>query len=147
MSKIPLPERGQPLDVQYMYQLADAVNSISDQVSSSTYKYATVDTANAGKQNVKTSELRVIGGYLDVATNTTVTVSQEISFSYPFKSDYKYAPIVTATPVNVGNTPSGTDVRVIITSVTTSNVSGVVKFGTGGQASVGVNLIIVGIPN
>jgi hypothetical protein len=77
MSKIPLPERGQPIDVQYMYQLADAVNSISDQVSSSTYKYATVDTASAGKQNVKTSELRIIGGYLDVATNTTVTVSQE----------------------------------------------------------------------
>ena len=147
MSKIPLPERGQPLDVQYMYQLADAVNSISDQVSSSTYKYATVDTASAGKQNVKTSELRIIGGYLDVATNTTVTVSQEISFSYSFKSDYKYAPIVTATPVNVGNTPSGIDVRVIISSVTTSNVSGVVKFGTGGQASVGINLIIVGIPN
>jgi hypothetical protein len=147
MSKIPLPERGQPLDVQYMYQLADAVNTISDQVSASTYKYATVDTANAGKQSVKTSELRVIGGYVDVATNTTVTVSQEISFSYSFQSDYKYAPIVTATPINIGNTPSGVDVRVTINSVTTSNVTGVVKFGTGGQASVGVNLVIVGIPN
>lgn len=147
MSKIPLPERGQPIDVQYIYQLADALNSVSDQVSSSTYKYATVDTSSAGKQSVKTSELRVIGGYVDVATNTTVTVSQEQSFIYNFKSDFKYAPIVTATPINIGNTPSGSDVRVVINSVTTSGLTGVVKFGTGGEVSVGVNLMIIGIPN
>lgn len=147
MSKIPLPERGQPLDVQYIYQIADALNSISDQVSSSTYKYATLDTTSAGKQSVKTSDLRVIGGYIDVATSTTVTVAQEQTFKYSFTSDFKYAPIVTATPINVGNTPSGSDVRVVITSVTTSGITGIVKFGTGGDLSVGVNLIAIGIPN
>jgi len=147
MAKIPLPERGQPLDVTYIYQLADSVNELATQVSSSTYKYATIDTASAGKQNVKTSELRVVGGYVEVANNSTVTVSQENPFSYSFPTDFKYAPIVTATPFNIGNTPSGTDVRVVITSITTSSVKGIVKFGTGGDLSVGVNLIIVGIPN
>lgn len=147
MAKIPLPDRGQPLDVTYIYQLADAVNDLATQVSSSTYKYATVDTISAGKQNVKTSELRVVAGYVEVANNSTVTVSQETAFNYAFPTDFKYAPIVTATPFNVGNTPSGTDVRVVITSITTSGIKGVVKFGTGGELTVGVNLIIVGIPN
>ena len=29
MAKVPLPERGQPLDVTYLYQLIEAVNSVS----------------------------------------------------------------------------------------------------------------------
>ncbi len=44
MAKVPLPERGQPLDVTYIYQLADALNDVSTQVSSATYNYTTVDT-------------------------------------------------------------------------------------------------------
>ena len=55
MAKIPLPERGQPLDVTYVYQLAEAVNSLATEVSASTYNYATVDTQGSEKANVKTS--------------------------------------------------------------------------------------------
>jgi len=32
MAKIPLPELGQPLDVSYIYQLANAINELSLQV-------------------------------------------------------------------------------------------------------------------
>ena len=31
MAKVPLPERGQPLDVTYIYQLADTLNDLSTQ--------------------------------------------------------------------------------------------------------------------
>lgn len=147
MAKIPLPERGQPLDVTYIYQMADAVNSISTQISSATYNYTTVDTLSAGKQNIKTSEARIIAGYVEVANNSTVTASSEKTFSYDFPSDFKYAPIVTATPVNFGNTAAGQDISVVLKTITTSQIQGVVKFGVGGNASVAVNLIIVGIPN
>jgi hypothetical protein len=147
MAKVPLPERGQPLDVTYIYQLADAVNDLSTQVSSATYNYTTIDTVGAGKQNIKTSEARLIGGYVEVTNNSTVTASSEKTFSYDFPSDFKYAPIVTATPVNFGNTAAGQDVSIVLKTITTSQIQGVVKFGIGGTASVAVNLIIVGIPN
>jgi hypothetical protein len=147
MAKVPLPERGQPLDVTYLYQLADAVNDISTQVSSATYNYTTIDTVSAGKQNIKTSETRVIGGYIEVANNTPITAATDKTFSYDFPSDFKYPPIVTATPVNFGNTAAGQDVVVVLKTVTTSRIEGVVRFGTGGTASVSVNLIVVGIPN
>jgi hypothetical protein len=147
MAKVPLPERGQPLDVTYLYQLADAVNDISTQVSSATYNYTTIDTVSAGKQNIKTSEARVIGGYIEVANNTPITAATDKTFSYDFPSDFKYPPIVTATPVNFGNTAAGQDVVVVLKTVTTSRIEGVVRFGTGGTASVSVNLIVVGIPN
>jgi hypothetical protein len=147
MAKVPLPERGQPLDVTYIYQLADTINDISTQVSSSTSNYTTVDTVSAGKQNIKTSQAKIVAGYVEVANNTSVLASSEKSFSYDFLNDFKYAPIVTATAVNTGNTPAGQNVAVVLKNITTSRVEGIVKFGTSGDVSLSVNLIIVGIPN
>jgi hypothetical protein len=147
MAKVPLPERGQPLDVTYIYQLADAVNDLSTQVSSATYNYTTIDTVSAGKQNIKTSEARVVGGYVEVANNSTVTAASEKTFSYDFPSDFKYSPIVSATPVNIGNTPAGQNVSVILKTITNSRIEGVVRFGASGDLSLAVHLIIIGIPN
>ena len=147
MAKVPLPERGQPLDVPYIYKLVDTVNQLSTEVSSATYNYTTVDTVSAGKQSVKTSEVRMIGGYVEVANNSTVTAASEKSFSYDFPSDFKYQPIATATPVNIGNSPAGQNVSVILKTVTTSRVEGIVRFGASGDLSLAVNLIILGIPN
>ena len=147
MAKVPLPERGQPLDVPYIYKLVDTVNQLSTEVSSATYNYTTVDTVSAGKQSVKTSEVRMIGGYVEVANNSTVTAASEKSFSYDFPSDFKYQPIATATPVHIGNTPAGQNVSVILKTVTTSKVEGIVRFGASGDLSLAVNLIIIGIPN
>jgi len=146
MAKVPLPERGQPLDVTYIYQLAEAVNDISTKVSSATYKSTTIDAGTAGPQSVKTSEAKLIGGYKEVANNKTVTASSEVPFSYSY-SDFKYAPIVTASPINVGGTPAGQNVTVTLTSVTTTKVDGIVRFNAAGDLTVGVNLVIIGIPN
>lgn len=147
MAKVPLPERGQPLDVTYIYQLAETINDIATQVSSATYNYTTIDTVSAGKQSVKTSEARVIGGFVEVANNSTVSAGNEKTFAYDFPSDFKYAPIATATAVNIGNTPAGQNVTVILKSVTTSRVEGVVRFGASGDLSLNINIIVVGIPN
>lgn len=147
MAKVPLPERGQPLDVTYIYQLAETINDIATQVSSATYNYTTIDTVSAGKQSVKTSEARVIGGFVEVANNSTVSAGNEKTFAYDFPSDFKYAPIATATVVNIGNTPAGQNVTLILKSITTSRVEGVVRFGASGDLSLNINIIVVGIPN
>ena len=44
MAKVPLPDRGQPLDLSYIYQLADAVNNLSNELSPTTARYITIDT-------------------------------------------------------------------------------------------------------
>ena len=145
MAKVPLPERGQPLDVSYIYQLTNTINELSTQVASATYNYTTIDTVSAGKQSIKTSEARVIGGYVEVANNSTVSAGNEKTFSYDFPSDFKYAPIASATPVNIGNTPAGQNVTVTLKSVTTSRVEGIVRFGASGDLSLVVHLILIGI--
>jgi hypothetical protein len=147
MARIPLPERGQPLDVTFMSKIANAINDLSQQVSPAINKYISIDTQSAGKQNIKSSDARIIAGYKEVANNSTVQSGQEREFSYDFEGEFKYAPIVTATPLNVGGTPAGSDISIILKSVTTSRVTGIVKFRSNGDVSVAVNLVIIGVPN
>jgi hypothetical protein len=147
MAKVPLPERGQPLDVTYIYQLVEAINDLSTQVASKITNNIVIDTATAGKKEVKTSNARVIGGIVEVANDSTVSAGNEKTFTYDFK-DFKYPPIVSATPVNTGQqTPAGQNVSIVLKSVTETRVEGVVRFGTSGNLSLSVHLIIVGIPN
>jgi hypothetical protein len=148
MAKIPLPERGQPLDVTYISQLAQVVNELSAAVSPANYKYISVDTPNNGKQNIKTSEARVIGGAVRVVPSGTITAGEEKSFTYSFAGEFKYPPIATATAINVGNTVAGKNVTVVLKSITTSGLEGFVRFNTSGDnVTVDVNLIIIGVPN
>jgi hypothetical protein len=147
MAKIPLPERGQPLDLSYIYQVANAVNELSNDVSSSVYKYVTVDTPVSGKQSVKITESKVVGAFVEVANNTDIVVGNERAFSYSFQTDFKFPPIVTATVINTGNTPAGKNTTVILNPPTTGKIDGVVRFNTAGNVSVNVNIIAIGIPN
>jgi hypothetical protein len=146
MAQVPLPERGQPLDVTYIYQLAEAINSISNQVTSATYNYTTIDSGTGSPQSVKTSDAKFVGGYKQVTTNTTVGVGQEVGESYTYP-EFKYPPVITATISNISGTAAGTDATVILKSVTTTRVDFIVKFKTGGVSSVGVNIIAIGVTN
>lgn len=147
MAKIPLPERGQPLDVTYISQLAQVVNDLSSAISPATYRYTSIDTPNAGKQNIKGNEARVIGGNINVTSSGTVTAGEEKTFTYPFAGEFKYTPIATATVVNTSNTPAGKNVTVVLHNITTSALSGTVRFNASGEVAVNVNLIIIGVPN
>lgn len=146
MAIIRVPERGIPLDVTYLYELANAINNISSEVSSATYNYTTVKTREASDQSIKTSEARIVAGYVDVVNNENILAGTTRSFSYDYPSDFKYAPIATATPINTGNTSVGNDVTIVLTSITTSRVEGQIKFASTGTMSISVNLMVIGIP-
>jgi hypothetical protein len=150
MANIPVPERGQPLDLSYIYSIAKTVNQLSLQSAYSANKFVSIDTpaAGVGRQDIKVTESRVVAGYKEITNNTSINQGSEISFSYDFPAaDFKYAPIVTATPINISGTEAGKDVIVSLTLVTTSRVEGIAKFNVSGTASVGINLIAVGVPN
>jgi len=147
MAQIPLPERGQPIDLSYIYQVADAVNNLATQVAPSTNKYVTIETPLDGKQSVLSSGVKMNAAYIEVYNNSSVLAGSEQPFSYTYPAEYKFAPVATATPVNVGGTTAGKEITVILKSVTTSRVDGIVKFNASGDVTVGVNLIIIGIPN
>jgi hypothetical protein len=99
-------------------------------------------------QTVKTSDAKIIGKFVSVTNNSSTSPDGEVEFAYNFDSEFAYVPIVTATPILIEESPtgSGKDLSVVLTSVTTKRVVGVVRFNQIGVASVGVNLLVVGIP-
>lgn len=150
MSNIPVPERGQPLDLTYIYQIAKTVNQLSLQSAYSANRFASIDVPNSGvaRQDIKITDSRVVAGYKEVTSNTATTQETSIPFFYDFPAaDFKYPPIVTATPVNVSGTETGRDVTVVLKQPTTSRVEGIVRFGVAGNSTVGVNIIAIGVPN
>jgi hypothetical protein len=147
MAKIPTPDRGQPLDVSYVYQIVEAINDLASQISSARYKYASIDTTNGNESTLLTDTKVVAGEKIIYPTLTNVTAESTQSFSYSFKGEYKYPPIVTVTPVLIEGTSSGQDVSVVIQKVTNSSVNGIVRFNTGGSLALKVHIIAVGIPD
>jgi hypothetical protein len=145
MAKIPTPDRGQPLDVSYIYQIVEAVNDISSQVSSSTYKYASIDTSN-GTQNSLISEMKVVAGQI-LVSDENITVGKTASYNYSFKGEYKYPPIVVVTPQLQNATTAGKNIAVVVESVTNSRADISVTYNASGAASYKLNIIAIGVPN
>lgn len=146
MPNLPLPNRGQPIDVNYIYQIADAVNALTTKASASSNQYITIDTIPGGKKEVGATEIRMVGGYVEVANNSSVSAGAELPFTLTY-SGFKLSPIVTATPINIGGTAAGSDISVVLKTVSTSRSDGVVKFKTSGNVTIGINMIALGIPN
>lgn len=148
MAKVPLPSRGQPLDLTYIYQLASGLNDVAAQLSPTTARYTSIDLdENRRTERVRTSDARIVGGYTTVNFDSTTNPGGQVPFQYSF-TDFAYTPIVTVTPILTGDTTTqaGANVNVVLTRVTNSLVEGIVQFNTIGTASVGLNLLIVGIP-
>ncbi len=146
MAKVPLPDRGQPLDVTYLYQIANALNDAVDSISTATYNYTSIDTRGIGREDVKNSNAKVYAAYKDIVTNETISSNTTKPFTIDFASEFKYPPIVTATAVNTGTSTIGNDVFAVITSVSTSRVEGIVRFNSSGNVSTSVNIIAIGLP-
>jgi hypothetical protein len=146
MAKVPLPDRGQPLDVTYLYRIADALNDAVDTISTATYNYTSIDTKGVGRQDVKNSNAKIYASYIDIVSNETVSANTTRNFSLNFASEFKYPPLVTATAVNTGTSTIGNDVFAVITSVSTSRVDGIVRFNSSGSVSTSVNIIAIGLP-
>jgi len=147
MAILPPPDRGQPIDVPYLYQIVTRINDLASQIEESSAKYTTVYTRElADPQNVRTSDTKFFATYVDLPQQLQITArGQKESFSATM-SGFKYPPIVTATPVNTGTSDAGNDVTVSIGSVTTSRIDGFATFNSTGNVNVAVNIIAIGIP-
>ena len=146
MAKLTVPQRGQPLDVSYMYQLVETVNQLSDIVGTNQSVTQIKNDKTGTSNTVGTGRASIVGITAVVASSKDITATDN---QVPFAVNYnfKYPPIVVATPFDTGNTNAGKNVSVVITQVTGTTASFLVRFNTTGVASVDVNVLAIGIPN
>lgn len=148
MSILPVPERGQPLDTTYIYEIVKSINDLYTLLGSdSRVGHVGVYTKGPeGPQVMKTSEAQIEAGFTTVSPSSLQPAGTSLSWSYDFKKQFAYSPIATATAYNNNSTDSGKDVTVTINSITPSKIEGFVKFNVGGETPVGINIIAVGKP-
>lgn len=146
MANIPIPQQGQPIDYQYIYQIVETLNGLSTKVSSK-FSESKFDNGTV-KETHKLNDMTMVAGYAVVVTNTLINVNTEFPFTYDFNMNFKYPPIVTATPKITVNSNGAKDSSAVISEVTTSRVTGFIAFNAAKseKVSVGVNIIAIGIP-
>lgn len=137
--RIQQPQKGQPIDYRYISDIVSAVNNIAVETTQS----------RINTQNVKTQNLQITGQYKTIVSNEKVTPGYVKDFVVDFGIKFKTAPIVTITPQRSGTkTEASREVSVVIDSISESSVSGKISFvgSSSGQATIGLNIIAVGIP-
>ena len=147
MARVPLPERGQPLDVSYIYSLAQAINDVAVAVNSGSNNESTISSPGMPAQTVRTSETRFVASTQQVVSGEDAKAGDIKDYSFDFGSSFKYIPVVTITTVNVGQNTPGSNVNVTIREVTTSKVVYDVRYNATGNVSLSVNIMAIGLPN
>lgn len=146
--KIPLPQRGQPIDIDYIYQIVSQLNAVSSAVSSNTTVLSRVDNGISGPKDNTTNNLRFVALTKNVK-KASVTANFTDTFFFDFTPAFIQVPIVTVTVVNNNKSSAGNGVSAVITNVSTSRADGVVFYPTatssGAQVDISVNIIAVGV--
>ena len=137
VKNIPTPNRGQPIDVDYVAQSVNQVNAIGNLVDNST-AYSTV-----GSVSRRTNELKIVAKTVQYTKQTDEKISAEISLTFP---PFNGIPVATATVV--ARTDVGDSASVVIKDLTTQSAILKVDFGDQtGQASININFIAIGLPS
>lgn len=138
MAAISLPERGQPLDVSYIYDMASQINNLTNAVT-----IRATSSSRINENSDTTSNLKFYAATKTLSTtNASGNTTESFFFTYP---EFKFAPVATITVVNNSGSTSGDDITHVLRSVTTTRAEGIVRFGTSGAVNLSVSIILIGI--
>jgi hypothetical protein len=140
MAAINLPERGQPLDTEYLYAIVNQINSIENRLA---VRQTSVSKVNANTDTTSNMKFFAITQPL---TTTQATANVVETITIPYGINFKFPPVVTATIVNNSGSKYGDDVICTLRNITTSGATAVVRFNVAGAVNLSVNLIAIGIP-
>ena len=142
--KIPLPQRGQPIDIDYLYQIVSQINTLTTKISSNSTVLSSIDNGINGVKQSTTNNLRFYASTKSVK-KSQVTANTTEPWFIDFSPNFLYVPIVIATPVNNNSTSTAGDrVSVVINKIATNRVDGKMIFNVAGNIDVNINIIAIG---
>jgi len=141
--KIPLPERGQPIDLAYMYQIANSINDLNNQISG-TIATSTVNNGIELREDLSTNNLKF---YATTVTYEAGSVSAGTSrdWDVTFSPSFLYVPVVTATVQNNTSSTAGNNITLVIKNITTGRVDGNIRYNEAGSINISINVIAIGL--
>jgi hypothetical protein len=138
MTAISLPEKGQPLDVNYIYDMANQINNLTNVIS-----IRSTSSSRINENSETTSNLKFFAATKSLtSTNASSNATESFFFTYP---EFKFTPVAVVTITNNSGSSAGDNVTTTLRNVTTSRTEGVVRFGTSGAVNLLISIIVVGI--
>jgi hypothetical protein len=141
--KIPLPERGQPIDLNYLSLIASAVNDLNNRVATANTT-SVVDNGIQLPENLTTSNLRFYATTTNIA-KPNVSAGTSDPWSITFNSDFLYTPVAVATVRNNTDSTAGDNITLVIKNVTTGLVGGNIRYNERGSVDININIIAIGV--
>lgn len=140
MGILSTPNRGQPLDVDYIAQMATQINQLTTLVGDRSSSFSSINDVS-----VKTSDMKFFAKTVNVFASTNKTDGDVIDYtiSYP---PFNGNPIVTASIVSGPSSTIGDDAVVVMKNISSSSCTFRVTFNTGGNLDIFVNVIAIGFP-
>jgi phage baseplate assembly protein gpV len=144
-SRLPLPARGQPIDVPFIYDIVDTVNSLANDIAdSNTNTFSSVHTREK-VNNLKTANIRVAAKTFLIESKTVASDSVQ-TFTISFDSPFLQTPVVTMTLQNEGGQNFASGAVISAVNITDSLVNGQIYFPKGGShQGLRVQMIAVGV--
>jgi hypothetical protein len=140
MAVLPLPQRGQPIDYDYLYQMTEAINKVSNQLSVTNVGNIVDTAAGTSRKQVPVGQTIIVAKKYSLNITSTST-----SFEILFDTMFDYPPVTTITPFINNQTSNNTITSWTITSLTTTGVKGTVTTSTTGALSVELQMTAVGL--
>jgi hypothetical protein len=141
--KIPLPERGQPIDLNYLYQIANSINNLTNQISTSNTT-SVIDNGINPREDITTNRLRFYATTKNIVVgNINAGASQ--NWSVDLAPDFLFTPIAVATVQNNTASTAGNNITLVVRNVTTSRVEGNLLYNASGNINININVIAIGV--
>jgi hypothetical protein len=139
------PQRGQPIDYEYLALMARAINNTSDRIDSNVTGNI-IWTPSGNQSNLKTTDTQIAAVKAPFSGRIDKPNSY-VKYTVPFGRVFKYIPVVTATLDINKNNDINNDINVVVASITTSNVELRLWGAKAGNIKVEINVIAVGLRN
>ena len=123
--------------------MATQINSLTNQIASTSTTLSTIDNGVTGKVDNTTNNLRFVAKTKSIKVGSVSSGTSDPWF-VDFAPDFLYIPVVTATAVNNTLSTAGNNVTVVIKNVTTSRVDGNILYNASGTIDLNINVLAIG---
>jgi hypothetical protein len=138
MGAISTPEPGQPLDINYISEMANQINQLTRSISTTAASSSSVN----GRYDI-TGNLKIFAETKKLVTaSATSGGSETFSFTYP---EFRFLPVATITITNDSGSDPGYFYTATLRRITTSRAEGIIKFQKSDSVSLSVSIIVIGI--
>lgn len=146
MVQISLPEKGQPLDIDYLSEIASSINEINQELgpknAAAVSRIAGPDSSRT--ESIKTSSVKIHAIQVPVASGK-VSAGGIVTRTVEFSPNFLYPPIVTVTPIIRAYRDQSKNCIATIEGVNTAGVDIVFTFtANADNVSVDAHIIAIG---